>query len=315
MNDTPSNQKNQLSTLLTYDDLTKHNYTVGGKTMRVHRYGREVMLTRREIASLLGLEEQAVRRALTRGIEKGAISKGYNLYTPVKRGSATDNRLVNWYKMEAVLFVAYRANNQDINEKLMAFRAWVESTLNREIASLLRLDQKEKLSTVQNYIALSPDYDSKSPYARHYFGAFTNRLLFAISGQFASELKVRRADGQADTMGMTVWDGERVTLNAAQVATNYLTQKELRDFNTLLDMLLSAITLFDSRGEVFTMREWSAFLDEQVVLTRMRRINRTEDFNRKQAERHVRQQYTVYKQVLACELQPMLPGFNLDGNA
>jgi hypothetical protein len=118
----------------------------------------------------------------------------------------------------------------------------------------------------------SSDYDGTALTAKTFFATIQNKLVFAITGQTAADLIVTRADASAESMGLTLWPGQRIRKADAMVSKNYLRADELDQLNRLVSRFLDFAEERALRRMETRMVEWVAqtdrFLtfDERAVL-------------------------------------------------
>lgn len=105
----------------------------------------EPWLTQGQMAKLLGLNTQAVSRAIKRAVERNEFD--LNSVMAQMEHTATDGKTytVNYYSMDVLLVVGYRA---DTTPQVSAFRKWVAAIVKREfVAEITRLQAEvESLS-------------------------------------------------------------------------------------------------------------------------------------------------------------------------
>jgi hypothetical protein len=109
--------------------------------------------------------------------------------------------------------------------------------------------------------ASSSDYDGSAQTAKTFFATIQNKLVFAITGQTASELIVARADPAAANMALTNWPGPRIRKADVVVSKNYLRADELDQLNRLVTMFLDFAEDRALRRIETRMGEWIAQTD------------------------------------------------------
>ena len=85
-------------------------------------------------------------------------------------------------------------------------------------------------------------------------------MHFAITGQTAAEIIADRADREKPHMGLTTWRKApkgKILKTDVRVAKNYLSAKELKNLNHIVDMYLDYAELQASRGRLMKMRDWT----------------------------------------------------------
>ena len=87
---------------------------------------------------------------------------------------------------------------------------------------------------VLDLFSTAVDYNPISVEAKSFFATVQNKMHFAVHHNTASEVIYKRVDSKKEFMGLTTFKGELPTLKEAQIAKNYLTEKELQGFNQLV---------------------------------------------------------------------------------
>ncbi|MCE5264754.1 MAG: virulence RhuM family protein [Deltaproteobacteria bacterium] len=90
---------------------------------------------------------------------------------------------------------------------------------------------------------------------------------FRIHGQTAAEVIYHRADAAKPHMGMTTWTGGRPRKADAEVAKNYLDEKELDLLNRIVSMYLDFAELQALSRHPMHMRDWFEKLDDFLKLS------------------------------------------------
>lgn len=87
-----------------------------------------------------------------------------------------------------------------------------------------------------------------------------NKLHFAIHGNTAAELIMKRADSNKERMGLTTWknapDGKIVKTDVS-IAKNYLSEKEIKSLDRFVTMYLDYAEDQAERNIPMTMADWA----------------------------------------------------------
>ncbi|GHV33813.1 toxin Fic [Bacteroidia bacterium] len=216
------------------------------------------------------LDENSVCRKFRQTAEDG---KNYN---------------VNFYSLEAIIAVGYRADSQ----RAIQFRQWATKVLsefskkgylldkqrliNDQIFSKqyfdelvaeiqeIRASERKFYQKITDIYATASDYDKDSSTTRDFFANVQNKLHFAIHGNTAAELIVKRASAKKINMGLTNWknapDGKIIKTDVS-IAKNYLSQLELTELNEIVEMYLDYANRQARRYIPMTMSDWKEKLD------------------------------------------------------
>ena len=80
---------------------------------------------------------------------------------------------------------------------------------------------------ILDIFATSIDYDSKLEVSQEFFKTVQNKMYWATHGHTAAEIIVERSNAKKDFMGLTSFDGDYQTKEAAEIAKNYLSKDEV----------------------------------------------------------------------------------------
>lgn len=124
--------------------------------------------------------------------------------------------------------------------------------------------QNEGTRTVERKLAY---YNTISVEAKSFFATVQNKMHFAVHHNTASEVIYKRVDSKKEFMGLTTFKGELPTLKEAQIAKNYLTEKELQGLNQLVSGYLDFAERQAQREVPMTMADWIKHIDAILSAT------------------------------------------------
>ena len=130
----------------------------------------------------------------------------------------------------------------------------------REIRSSERMFYQK----ITDIYATAMDYHADAETTRTFFATVQNKLHFAIHGQTAAELIVKRADHNKERMGLNTWKnapGGKIIKTDVVVAKNYLNEKELKSLDRFVTMYLDYAEDQAERNIPMTMEDWSSKLN------------------------------------------------------
>lgn len=223
--------------------------------------------------------------------EKATVSK---MEIVQKEGKRDVVRLVDFYRLEAVLAVGYRVNSAQATQ----FRKWATQTLNEFIIKgfimdderlkqgkhfgqdyfdellerirEIRASERRFYQKITDLYALSTDYDKDSHQTKIFFAAVQNKLHWAITGQTAAEIIYTEADATKLYMGLKTWqaapDG-KILKSDVTVAKNYLSHQHIAELNRIVSAYLDLAENNAQRGIAFSMTSWAKFLDGFLQLS------------------------------------------------
>jgi hypothetical protein len=198
-------------------------------------------------------------------------------------------REIDHYNLDVIISVGYRVKSLRGTQ----FRIWATQRLREYIIKGFALDDErlkragglgyfdellarirdirssEKIfwRKVLDIYATSIDYAPEAEVSRRFFAAVQNKMHWAAHGQTAAEVIYHRADATRPHMGMTAWTGETPRKADAEVAKNYLDEKELDLLNRIVSMYLDFAELQALSRRPMHMRDWLEKLDDFLKLS------------------------------------------------
>ena len=199
-------------------------------------------------------------------------------------GSRQVERKQLYYNLDAIISVGYRIKSHVATR----FRQWATQRLREYIIKGFAMDDdrlkqagggnyfdellarirdirsSEKVfwRKVLDIYATSIDYEPDAELSQRFFAAVQNKMHWAAHGQTAAEIIHTRANAAKPNMGMTSWSGGKPQKTDAEIAKNYLNEKELDVLNRLVTMYLEFAELQALSRKPMYMREWITKLDD-----------------------------------------------------
>jgi len=260
----------------------------GENSIEVRVEDETVWLTQKLIATLFEVSVPTINEHL-----KNIFSSGELVEDSVIRKfriTATDGKQYStlFYNLDAIISVGYRVNSVRATQ----FRQWATRVL-REFAVKgyvldkkrlengaffgedyferllveireIRLSERRFYQKVTDIYATSVDYNKEAPTTRDFFAKVQNKLHYAIHGQTAAELIVKRADSGKAHMGLTSWENGpegKIIKPDVIIAKNYLTKDELESLGRVVNAFLDLAEDRAIRKIPMTMEDWAKRLD------------------------------------------------------
>lgn len=192
------------------------------------------------------------------------------------------------YNLDAVISVGYRVNSQRATQ----FRQWATSILrdfairgyvldkerlkngtflNKEyfdhlLAEIreIRASERRFYQKITDIYSTSVDYKTDSETTKTFFATVQNKLHFAIHGNTAAEVVVKRANSEKDNMGLTTWKNApkgKILKTDVSIAKNYLTEKEIKQLDRFITMYLDYAETQAEQNIPMTMDDWAKRLN------------------------------------------------------
>lgn len=249
--------------------------------------------------------------------ETATIRKNRIVQTEGKREV---EREVSFYNLEMIIAIGYRVRSHRGTQ----FRQWATERLNEYLVKGFTMDDdrlKEMRNFGQDYFdellerirdiraserrfyqkitdiyATAVDYDAKAEMSNEFFATVQNKLHFAITGQTASEIIASRVDATKENMGLTSWKGDKVRKQDVKAAKNYLTEKELKQLNRIVNMYLDYAEDQAERNQPMYMKDWITKLNVFLQFNDREILQNAGKVSAKVAEQLALQQYKKFNQ-------------------
>ena len=287
----------------------------GVSTLSLRVEDGTVWLTQAEIADLFQTTKQNVslhaRNVLDEGelVESSVVKESLTTATDGKRYRT----LV--YNLDMILAIGYRVRSHRGTQ----FRRWATEKLRDFLVKGFVLDEPrlkdagdpfEKLlerirdirssekvfyKAVLKIYATSIDYDPQVTQSQLFFATVQNKMHWAAHGHTAAELVVQRANATAPNMGLTSYPGERVKLEDAKVAKNYLSAEELEALNRIVTAYLEFAELQAMNRRPMTMGDWIVKLDDFLKLSERDILTHAGRISQDQAADHARREFDKFR--------------------
>jgi hypothetical protein len=213
------------------------------------------------------------------------------------RTTATDGKNYNTkhYNLSAIIAVGYKVNS----ERAVQFRKWAtqivqeftikgfamdDERLKNDGTILgkkyfeeqlqrireIRLSERKFYQKITDIYATAIDYDVTATATKRFFATVQNKLHWAIHGNTAAEIVVKRADHQKLNMGLTTWKDApkgKIQKFDVSVAKNYLSEKEMQQLQRLVSAYLDLAEDMALRQIPMTMEDWEARLNKFIEAT------------------------------------------------
>lgn len=305
----------------------------GAAEIQLRAVDGTVWLSQAEMAELFQTTKQNislhVRNILAEGeLEPESTVKEY--LTVQTEGKRQVKRSMTLYRLEMILAVGYRVRSP----RGVQFRRWATAALKEYLVKGfvmnderlkdpawdyfdellerirdIRASEARFYQKVRDILALSEDYDPKSPAAQEFYAKIQNKMLFAVTGHTAAELIRERADPAKPNMGLTTWKGAVVRKGDVSTAKNYLGEAEIKELNLIVTMFLDTAELRASRRQSMRLAEWEGVLDNFLRSNELPLLRNAGTVSKKQAEQIAHARYADFdarrKQAQMAEAEKM----------
>ena len=301
-------------------------YTSPNGEVRVDVFVNEetVWLTQKAIANLFGVDRTVITKHLKNIFDSAELEENSVCAKIAHTAKDGKSYQTKFYNLDVIISVGYRVNSKQATQ----FRIWATKTLKEFIIKGFVLDDKrlkqgghvfgkdyfeELLERIREIRAserrfyqkitdifsqCSMDYDAKSELTVNFYKTVQNKLHWAITGNTAAEIIDKRADVAKPNMGLTTWknspDG-KILKPDTEIAKNYLSEKEIRELNRLVELYLNFAELQAERNIPTKMKEWIEILDSFLKLNRYELPNNSGSISHNQAMSKAEKEYQKFR--------------------
>ena len=247
-----------------------------------------IWATQKSMAALFDVGIPAVSKHLKNIFEEGELME--NSVISKMETTAADGKKyqTQFYNLDAIISVGYRVNSVRATQfrqwctyvlRQFAIRGYVIDKKRMENGSFIgedyfehllaeireiRLSERRFYQKLTDIYATAIDYHRDAPTTRLFFKKVQNKMHYAVHGNTAAELIVKRADAQKEHMGLTTWENApdgKIVKPDVSVAKNYLNEMELEDMGRLVNATLDMAERMAKRHIPMTMEDWAKRID------------------------------------------------------
>lgn len=295
----------------------------GNDNIEVKMQDNTVWLNQEQLVKLYNSSKSNISEHIKHIFDEGELDE--NSVVRNFRTTASDgkNYNVNYYNLDMIVAVGFRVRsnigtnfrrwaNERLTEYIIKGFTMNDDLLKRaggglyfdELLSRIRdIRSSEKVfwRKILDIYATSVDYDPRAEITQDFFKTVQNKMHWAAHGHTAAEVIVERADGDKDFMGLTTFSGNGPTLLDAQIAKNYLSDKELDILNRIVSMYLDYAELQAIEQRTMTMNDWVKELNYFLTMNRKDILNDAGKISHEEAMNHAKKEYDKYKDRIALK--------------
>lgn len=302
----------------------------GGKVaVEVFLHNENIWLPQKRIAELFDTTAQNVGQHLKNIFADGELDENSVIKNFFATAVDGKNYKTKFYNLDAIISVGYRVNSS----KATQFRIWATERLKEFIVKGFVLDDErlkngryfgkdyfrqllERVRSIRAserriyqqitdiFAECSIDYDSRSETTQQFYAHVQDKFHFAITGQTASELILRRADADKPLMGLQTFknapDG-RVLLSDTTIGKNYLGEDEIRQLERTVSSFFDYIERIIESRTTFTMQAFADSVNRFLEFNEYKVLEGYGSVSRKQAEIKARSEYEKFNKTQRIE--------------
>lgn len=295
----------------------------GNDNIEVKMQDNTVWLNQEQLVKLYNSSKSNISEHIKHILEDGELDESSTVrnFRTVASNGKTYNMM--YYNLDMIVAVGFRVRsnigtnfrrwaNERLTEYMTKGFTMNDDLLKRaggglyfdELLSRIRdIRSSEKVfwRKILDIYATSIDYDPRAEITQEFFKTVQNKMHWAAHGHTAAEVIVERADGNKDFMGLTTFSGDRPTLLDAQIAKNYLNDKELDILNRIVSMYLDYAELQAIEQRTMTMSDWVKELNYFLTMNRKDILKDSGKISHEEAMNHARKEYDKYKDRIALK--------------
>jgi hypothetical protein len=264
--------------------------TQDGKTkVEVHLQDETVWLSQKLMAELFQTSVPNINMHIGNIFKEGELAADSVIQDFLTTAADGKNYQTKCYNLDVIISVGYRVKSLRGTQ----FRIWATQRLREYLIKGFTLDDErlkqagggryfdELLARIRDIrssekvfwrkvldiYATSIDYAPDAELSRQFFAAVQNKMHWAAHGHTAAEVIHDRADAAKPHMGMTTWSGEEPRKTDAEIAKNYLNEKELDILNRIVSLYLDFAELQALNRRPMHMRDWLSKLDDFLKIS------------------------------------------------
>ncbi len=303
----------------------------GESRIEVRLQGETVWLNLDQMAELFQRNKSTISRHINNVFEQGelqqeeTVAKFATVVNRGIRGEVEDQ--IAFYNLDMIISVGYRVHSY----RGVQFRMWATRVLKDYIVKGfalnddllkragggnyfdellarirdIRSSEKVFYRKVLEIYALSIDYDPRVEMTQEFFRTVQNKMHYSVHGHTAAEIIYERADAEKDFMGLTTWTGALPKKTDAEIAKNYLSEKEIATLNRIVSLYLDFAELQAEEHRPMYMKDWIAILDDFLRISRKDILTHAGKISAQLAKAKADSEYDKFKERTKNELTPV----------
>ena len=306
-----------------YGNIIIYKDKNGNDNIEVKMQDNTVWLNQEQLVKLYNSSKSNISEHIKHIFDEGELEENSvvrNFRTTAKDGK---NYSVNYYNLDMIVAIGFRVRsnvgtnfrrwaNDRLTEYMTKGFTMNDNLLKRAGGGLyfdellarirdIRSSEKVFWRKILDIYATSVDYDPRANITQEFFKTVQNKMHWAAHGHTAAEVIFERANGSKDFMGLMTFDGDYPTLQDAQIAKNYLNDKELDILNRIVSMYLDYAELQAIEQRTMTMNDWVKELNYFLTMNRKDILKDSGKITHEEAMKHAKQEYSKYKNRIASK--------------
>ena len=275
-----------------------------------------VWLTQAQMSELFQRDRTVITKHISNVFEDVELTEEGNVHF---LHIANSDKPVKYYNLDVVISVGYRVKSPQGTQ----FRIWATQRLRDYIIKGFALnDERFKSGSSMNYFRellerireirteervfyqqikeiykTSWDYDPEAQITLDFFAEIQNKLLWAVSGKTAAELRYYRANHTLPMMGLTSTSKAGVVRKSdITVGKNYLDKEELQALKLIVEQYLAFAESQALAHNKMSMRDWIDKLKLILTMNNRNILEHSGRISKELADKKVTEEYNAYKE-------------------
>ena len=229
---------------------------------------------------------------------------------------------IKHYNLDAIIAIGYRVNSIRATQ----FRQWATRVLKEfaikgfvldkerlknegflgreyfeellEIIREIRASERKFYQKITDIYATAMDYATDSPITKAFFATVQNKMHFAVHGQTASEIIMKRVGSQKQYMGLTTWKKApkgKIQKSDVSIAKNYLNKDEIEELDRIVNMYLDYAEDQAKRKIPMTIEDWSKKLNAFLKFNERKVLNHPGEISAEIAKSFAESEWEKYR--------------------
>lgn len=274
-----------------------------------------VWLTQAQMSQLFQRDVSVISRHVNNVFEEKELDENCNLHF---LQIANSDKPVKAFSLDVVISVGYRVKSRQGTQ----FRIWATQRLREHIIKgytlndqrfktgrsmnyfrelldrirEIRLEEKVFYQQIKDIYKLSIDYNPDDQITLDFFKEVQNKLLWAVSGKTAAELRYYRANHQLPLMGLTSTAHPGVVRKEdVKYGKNFLSQQELTNLKLIVEQYLAFAETQAVNHRPMYMKDWVEQLRLILTMNRFNILEHKGKISKKLADQKTSEEYEAYK--------------------
>lgn len=290
-----------------------------------------VWLSLDQMAELFQRDKSTISRHIKNIFSEGELDRNSVVANYTTTASDGKNYNVDFYNLDVIISVGYRVKSLRGTQ----FRMWATSILKEYMKKGFAIDDErlkrlgggnyfdELLARIRDIrssekvfwrkvleiYATSIDYNPNAEETVSFFKQVQNKMHWAAHKHTAAEVIFQRVNAEKENMGLISWEGKQIKRTDAEVAKNYLNDKELDALNKIVTAYLDIAEVQALNHEPMYMKDWLETIDDYLKMTRREILTTKGQTSHKQAMDKAHAEYDKYMKKQEAVLSPVEEDF------